>query len=94
MNIWLKNGLKILEKIISNPIINIEKDDKFEKERDVEYILSNNSIKLYFNYDEINNLTKMYSDINPRLLRQAINRGQKTVMNRKYSLIILRVHSK
>ena len=84
----------IEEKIISNPIINIEKDDKFEKERDVEYILSNNSIKLYFNYDEINNLTKIYSDINPRLLRQAINRRQKTVMNKKYSLTILRVHNK
>lgn len=58
------------------------------------YILLNDSIKLYFNYDEINNLTKIYSDINPRFLRQAINRGQKTVMNKKYSLTILRAHNK
>lgn len=72
----------------------MKKTINLKKERDVEYILSNNSIKLYFNYDEINNLTKMYSDINPRLLRQAINRGQKTVMNKKYSLTILRVHNK
>lgn len=33
-------------------------------------------------------------NINPRLLRQAINRGQKTVMNKKYSLTILRAHNK
>ena len=84
----------IKEQIVDNPIINTAKDDKFEKERDVEYILFDNNKKLYFNYDEINNLTKIYPDINPRLLRQAINRSQKTVMNKKYSLIILRAHNK
>ena len=69
-------------------------DDKFEKLRDTEYIISNDIISLYFNYDEINILTKIYTDINPRLLRQAINRKQKTVMNKKYSLTILRAHNK
>ena len=81
-------------KIIGELNINTEKDNKFELERDVEYILFNDNIKLYLNYDEINNLTKIYSDINPRLLRQAINRRQKTVMNKKYLLTILRAHNK
>ena len=68
---WFQN---FKEKVISGSIINIEKDDKFEKERDTEYILLN--------------LTKIYPDISPRLLRQTINRSQKTVVNKKYSLII------
>ena len=84
-----RNGKQpIKEQIISNPIINTEKDNKFEKIRDTKYILSNDIISLYFNYDEINILTKIYPDINPRLLRQAINRKQKTVMSKKFKLKI------
>ena len=63
------------------------------------YFLGGNDVSkieetLWTNYDEINNLTKIYSDISPRLLKQAINRKQKTVMNKKYSLTVLRAHNK
>ena len=47
--------------------------------------------KFYSFYNQkllINILTKIYPDINPRLLRQAINRKQKTVMSKKYKLKI------
>lgn len=84
----------IKERIISNPIIRKEKDDKFEKIRNTEYMISNGKFNLYFNYDEINILTKIYPDINPRFLRQAINRKQKTVMDKKYSLTALRAYDK
>lgn len=76
------------EKRIENYKIISEIDNKFEKPRECEYALVNSDKTLYFNYDEINNLTKIYSDISPRLLRQAINRKQKTVMNKKYKLKI------
>lgn len=75
-------------KIIKNPIIDKTIDNKFEKPRDTQYILKNDNITLYFNYDEINQLSKLYNDINPKLLRQAITRKQKTVMNKKYLLQI------
>ncbi len=87
-----REGAKPIEsKGIEDYKVNTTKDDKFEQKRDTEYMLYNSDITLYFNYDEINNLTKLYPDINPRLLRQAINRKQKTVMNRKYNLKILGV---
>lgn len=76
----------VAEKIIENPIINTDKDDKFEKERQTQYMLSNENIKLYFNYDEINNLTKLYPEIDARILRQSIRRKQKTTMKKKYSI--------
>lgn len=66
--------------------LNTEYDNKFEQERDCEYILFNDEKTLYFNYDEIRALTQIYSDVDARLLRQAIRRGQKTVMNEKYCL--------
>lgn len=78
----------IEERRINDYKINSEIDNKFEEPRECEYALINSDKILYFNYDEINNLTKIYPDINPRLLRQAINRSQKTVMNKKYKLKI------
>ena len=76
------------EKRTENYKITSEIDNKFEKPRECEYALVNSDKILYFNYDEINILTKIYPDINPRLLRQAINRKQKTVMSKKYKLKI------
>lgn len=94
-NLALRDGKAPIEATrIDDLQVEEVKDDKFEKERDTECILFNNEIKLYFNYDEINSLTKIYPDINPRLLRQAVNRGQKTVMSKKYSLIIRKARSK
>lgn len=84
-----QEGNKPIEsKIILNPEINRTKDNKFEQKRDTDFRLSNNNITLYFNYNEINQLTKIYNDISPKLLRQAINRKQKTVMSKKYNLFI------
>lgn len=84
-----QEGNKPIEsKIILNPEIDKTKDNKFEQKRDTEFKLSNDNITLYFNYDEINQLTKIYNDISPKLLRQAISRKQKTVMSKKYNLFI------
>ena len=78
---------KSVEKINSIDI-KLTADDKFEIPRETEYILSNNNHELYFNYDEINSLGKIYQEINVRLLRQAISRKQHTVMSGKYNLKI------
>lgn len=78
---------------IENYVVEDEKDDKFEKPRDCEYIITDSEKSLYFNYDEINSLSKIYTDVNPHLLRQAIKRKQHTVMSRKYKLEIVRAHN-
>jgi len=78
------------EKVIDTVELNTEDDKKFEDiTRPHEYVLVSKDHTLYFSYNEINNLTKIYTDLSARLVRQAINRKQKTVMNRKYQLIIL-----
>lgn len=76
----------ISEKIISFSNLK-EKDNKFEKERNTKYQIYNDDLKLFFNYDEINLLTKLYPEISCKLLRQAIKRKQKTVMNKKFFLV-------
>lgn len=87
-SLLLKDGLVPQgEKKIENLEINTTQDSKFEDyRRDFTYILADGERQLYFNYDEINNLTKLYPEINPRLLRQAINRKQQTVMNKKFQI--------
>ncbi len=74
------------EERIDDLKIDTEKDNKFEQERDTEYMLDDGVKRLYFNYDECNLLTALYPDINLRLLKQALRRGQKTVMNKKYKI--------
>jgi hypothetical protein len=75
------------EETIGKLELNKEIDNKFELPRDSEFVIVGNGKTLYFNYDEINILTKLYTDINPRILRQALNRKQRTVMNKQYSIV-------
>lgn len=80
----------IKEKVIESIQLNNEKDNKFEdNERDYDYILTNNEKTLYFKYEEIHDLCQIYTDLSAKLIRQAIRRNQKTVMNKKYNLIII-----
>lgn len=80
----------IEEHIISNRILDLKPDNKFEMQRKTDYKISSDNLTLYFNYNEINNLSKIYKDINPILLRQAIKRNQKTVMNKKFLIFHLK----
>lgn len=80
----------IEEQLIPTIEVNKNIDNKFENpNRPHEYILDGKEKSLYFNYDEINAMSKIYLDITPKLIRQAISRKQKTVMNKKYNLIFV-----
>ena len=78
---------------IEDRVINTTVDTKFEQERDTEYKIVSSERTLYFNYDEILLLENLYPDINIRLLRQALNRGQKSVMSGEYNIHYLRARS-